>query len=233
MQYYSGQLFDLPRITEAGRRKGCTVGFDLAHAVGNVPLSLHDWNVDFAVWCSYKYLNAGPGAVAGCFVHERHHRSDLPRFAGWWGNDPGTRFRMHLEAEFAPVPSADAWQLSNPPILAAAPLRVSLEIFDRVGMDALREKSLRLTEYLLDWIASIDDPRVTVLTPSNPSERGCQSSIALARDGRALFERLRESGVVCDYREPGVIRVAPVPLYNSFHDVWRFGRALRDWVAVS
>jgi len=207
VQYYSGQLFDMPRITEAGRRQGCTVGFDLAHAVGNVPLSLHDWNVDFAVWCSYKYLNAGPGAVAGCFVHERHHRSDLPRFAGWWGNDPGTRFRMHLEAEFAAVPSADAWQLSNPPILAAAPLRVSLEIFDRVGMDALREKSLRLTEYLLDWIvrrptghcAYAFEPVGAGLPDLDCARTGLAGAVRAVARGRS---RLRLPRAGCDPRRP-------------------------------
>jgi kynureninase len=231
VQYYSGQLFDLKRIAAAARRRGCAVGFDLAHAAGNVPLALHDHDVDFAVWCTYKYLNAGPGALAGCFVHERHHLSDLPRLAGWWGNDPKTRFRMHLEPEFLPVPGADAWQLSNPPILAAAPLRASLEIFDRVGMEALREKSLNLNAYLLRWIAEVGDPRLTVLTPEDPAQRGCQTSLELSRDGRELFRSLREHGVVGDYREPGVIRIAPVPLYNSFHDVWRFGRALREWAA--
>jgi len=232
VNYYTGQLFELRRIAELARRAGCVVGLDLAHAVGNVPLELHDWNVDFAVWCTYKYLNAGPGAVAGCFVHRRHaERVDLPRFGGWWGNDPDRRFLMHLQPEFVPRPTADGWQLSNPPILALAPLRVSLEQFEQAGMDALRAKSLRLTAYLADWVEHAAAGRIEILTPARPDERGCQLSLRALDRPRRLFEALAAAGVVADYREPDVVRVAPVPLYNSFHDVWAFGQALLAWNA--
>ncbi|MGE3165593.1 MAG: kynureninase [Planctomycetota bacterium] len=226
VNYFSGQLFDLARITRAAQARGCVVGFDLAHAAGNAELRLHDWNVDFAVWCSYKYLNSGPGAVAGCFVHERHGRDhELPRFAGWWGNDPQQRFQMHLMADFEPQAGADGWQLSNPPILALAPLRVSLDIFDHVGMAALRAKSVRLTgylEYLLDRLPG----GLEILTPRAPGERGCQLSIRVPGNGRATLAELERAGVVCDFRAPDVIRVAPVPLYNSFEDVFRFASYL-------
>lgn len=233
VNYFTGQFFDLRRITAAARAAGCVVGLDLAHAAGNVPLALHDWNVDFAAWCTYKYLNSGPGAVAGCFVHQRHLANDtLPRFGGWWGNDPATRFLMHLNEEFVPVPSADAWQLSNPPILSLAPVRTSLEIFDEIGMSALREKSTRLTGYLAWLIEQLnadsigDHPPFTILTPSDPSQRGCQLSIVVRGGSKAMLRRLHEEGVVCDFREPNVLRVAPAPLYNTFHDVWRFSRVL-------
>jgi kynureninase len=227
VNYYTGQAFDLPRITAAARDRGCTVGFDLAHAAGNVPLRLHDWDVDFAVWCTYKYLNAGPGSVAGCFVHRRHGSDRaLPRFAGWWGNDPETRFRMHLEEEFVPREGADGWQLSNPPILAMAPLRASLEIFDEAGMESLRAKSERLTGYLEYLVDRIPTRRFEILTPREPSQRGCQLSIRVHEHAQELFRMLVEQGFVGDYRPPGVIRVAPVPLYNTYRDVWRFARAL-------
>lgn len=230
VNYFTGEAFDLARIAEQARRQGAVVGYDLAHAAGNIPLALHDWDVDFAVWCSYKYLNGGPGAVAGCFVHQRHaRRPDLPRFAGWWGNVPASRFRMHLEPEFVPAAGADGWQLSNPPILALAPLSASLALFDEAGMPALLAKSLRLTAYLEAFIDHVGDPRIEVLTPRAPAARGCQLSLAVRDGGRRLFERLRSAGVVVDYREPDVVRAAPVPLYNSFQDVWRFGRALADW----
>ena len=220
----------MPRIASCARRQGCRVGYDLAHVVGNVPLSLHDWEVDFAVWCSYKYLNGGPGTVAGCFVHERHlGDSSIPRLAGWWGNDPQRRFRMHLEPDFVPVPSADGWQLSNPPILALAPLRASLGIFDEAGMQALRQKSLGLTGYLESWIDAVGDERVSVLTPRDPGSRGCQISLQIREGSREFFASLQQQGIVGDYREPDAIRVAPVPLYNTFQDVWRFGDALRRW----
>jgi len=204
------------------------VGIDLAHAVGNVPLRLHDWNVDFAVWCSYKYLNAGPGAVAGAFIHERHAtNTDLPRLAGWFGNDPNTRFRLHLEPEFIPVPSADGWQVSNPPILSMAPLRASLAIFDEAGgMSPLRDKSIRLTGYLDFLLEQLGSKRFTVITPREPSDRGCQLSILVHEHPKELFNKLDAAGVKCDFREPNVIRVAPTPLYNSFHDVWRFASIL-------
>ena len=227
VNYWTGQVFDMPRIAAAARRAGCIVGFDLAHAAGNIPLRLNEWGVDFAAWCNYKYLNSGPGAVAGCFVHERHARdTSLPRFGGWWGNDPKTRFRMHLEAEFAPMPTADGWQLSNPPILALAPVKTSLDIFDEVGMPALRAKSQRLTGYLQSWLDRLGTNRYQVITPREPEQRGCQLSLFVQERPRELFKQLEASGVMCDYREPNVVRVAPVPLYNTFHDVWRFARIL-------
>jgi kynureninase len=236
VNYFTGQLFDMPRITAAAHSAGCTVGFDLAHAAGNIELRLHDWNIDFAAWCTYKYLNSGPGAVAGCFIHERHARNtdlkSLPRFGGWWGNDPATRFRMHLEPEFRPVPNADAWQLSNPPILSMAPVVASVEIFDHVGMKALREKSMLLTGYLQYLIDQFSDEaagrrtRYTVVTPRDPEQRGCQLSILAHEHPRELHRELEAAGVVCDFREPNVVRVAPVPLYNTFHEVWRFAQIL-------
>ena len=225
VNYYSGQYHDVGRIVAAALRNGCIVGFDLAHAAGNVALHLHDWQVDFAVWCNYKYVNAGPGAVAGCFVHEKHgHDLDLPRFAGWWGNDPATRFRMHLEPRFTPRPGADGWQVSNPPIFSMVPLRASLDLFDRAGMTALRAKSERLTGYLEFLLDRRLGGRIEIVTPRDPDRRGCQLSI---RVGDAAHERMRaleSAGVVCDFREPDVIRVAPVPLHNTFHEVWRFAR---------
>lgn len=243
VNYFSGQVFDMSAITQAGQRAGAVVGFDLAHAAGNVSLRLHDWNVDFAAWCNYKYCNSGPGAVAGAYVHERHGRdATLPRFGGWWGNDPKSRFRMHLEPEFVPVASADAWQLSNPPIFALAPVRVSLEIFDAATMPALRAKSERLTaylQYLLDRIserggdattAGDGARRYTVTTPREPAARGCQVSILVHDRPRELFKALEARGVMCDFREPNVVRVAPVPLYNTFLDVWRFARVLAEHV---
>lgn len=230
VNFFTGQLIDIPRITASAHEHGCLVGIDLAHAAGNVPLQLHDWEVDFAVWCSYKYLNSGPGAVGGAFIHERHATNrKLPRLAGWWGNDPATRFRMQLEPEFIPVPSADAWQLSNPPILALAPLRTSLAIFDAAGgMKPLREKSECLTGYLEFLLDQIPSRLFSVITPRQPNERGCQLSILVKEHPRELFQKLEAAGVKTDFREPNVIRVAPVPLYNSFHDVWRFARILAE-----
>jgi len=231
-QYRTGQLFDLTRITALARRKGCVVGFDLAHSVGNVPVNLHDSGCDFAVWCSYKYLNSGPGAVAGCFVHERHARTDRPRLAGWWGHDQATRFKMG--PDFAPTPGADGWQLSNPPILALAPLRVSLEIFHRAGVARLREKSLELTGYL-SWLVETQLAHVVeIATPREPERRGCQLSLRVnggREAGRALFEYLSTNGIVGDWREPDTIRVAPTPLYNRFIDCLRFVFAVRGWAA--
>jgi kynureninase len=228
VNFFTGQLFDIDRITAAAQAAGIVVGFDLAHAAGNVPLSLHDWNVDFAVWCSYKYLNAGPGAVAGAFVHERHAtNTKLPRFAGWFGNDPNTRFRLHLEPEFIPVASADGWQISNPPIFSMAPLRASLSIFDDGGgMEPLRAKSIRLTGYLEFLLTEIGSKKFTVITPRNSDERGCQLSILAHEHPKELLKELETAGVKCDFREPNIIRVAPTPLYNSFHEVWRFARIL-------
>ncbi len=227
VNYYTGQAFDMKAITEAGHRKGCVVGFDLAHAAGNLDLHLHDWDVDFAVWCSYKYLNGGPGAVAGAFVHERHANSfDLPRFAGWWGNNKDTRFLMG--PNFEPLSGAEGWQLSNPPILQMAALRASLEIFDEAGMVNLREKSEKLTGYLEHLLDQINDERVSVITPRNPAERGCQLSIRVKDADKSLLNAISERGVFADWREPDVIRVAPVPLYNSFTDVYRFAEILKD-----
>lgn len=230
VNYYTGQAFDMKAITEAGHRKGCIVGFDCAHAAGNLELKLHDWDVDFAAWCSYKYLNSGPGGIAGIFVHERHARSfDLPRFAGWWGHDKETRFLMG--PEFKPLPGAEGWQISNPPILQLAALRASLEIFDEPGMDALREKSEKLTGYLEYLLDKIEDDRISIITPRDPAQRGCQISIRVQNADRALYDELTKRGVFADWREPDVIRVAPVPLYNSFADVFQFAQVLKDALA--
>jgi kynureninase len=228
VNFFTGQLFDIEKITAVAQADGIVVGFDLAHAVGNVRLTLHDWNVDFAVWCSYKYLNAGPGAVAGAFVHERHAtNTKLPRLAGWFGNDPNTRFRLHLEPEFVPVPSADGWQISNPPIFSMAPLSASLAIFDAAGgMEPLSAKSIRLTSYLEFLLREIGSKKFTVITPRNPDERGCQLSILAHEHPKELLKELEAAGVKCDFREPNVIRVAPTPLYNTFHEVWRFAGIL-------
>src|SRR6266478_4427760 len=229
VNFFTGQWFDIPTITAAAQKHGITVGIDLAHAIGNVPLSLHDWNVDFAVWCSYKYLNAGPGAVAGAFVHERHAtNTNLPRLAGWFGNDPNTRFRMQLEPEFIPVASADGWQISNPPILSMAPLCASLSIFEEAGMEALRQKSIKLTSYLQFLLEDGGSGKLfKVITPGIADERGCQLSIQAQKHPNELFAKLEAAGVRCDFREPNVIRAAPTPLYNTFHEVWRFANILR------
>lgn len=230
LQYRTGQAFDLAEVVRLARRHGCAVGFDLAHAAGNLPLALHDSGADFAAWCSYKYLNAGPGAVAGAFVHERHARADLPRFAGWWGHDQATRFKMG--PEFVPTPGADGWQLSNPPILALAPLRVSLDLFGRAGLPALRAKSEKLTGYLETRVRRELDAVLEIVTPADPAQRGCQLSLRVrgGRDqGRALFEYLEHQGIIGDWREPDVIRISPVPLYNRFADVDRFIAATAAW----
>jgi kynureninase len=230
VNFFTGQLFDMQKITTAAQKRGCAVGFDLAHAAGNVPLALHDWNVDFAVWCSYKYLNAGPGAVAGVFVHERHATNrELPRLAGWFGNDPATRFRLHLEPEFIPVPSADGWQISNPPILSMAPLRASLAIFDEAGgLDPLRTKSIKLTGYLQFLLEAAGHSKLSVITPRETDARGCQLSILVQEHPKELFGKLEAADVKCDFREPNVIRTAPTPLYNTFHEVWRFAKILAE-----
>ena len=227
VNYYTGQAFDMKAIAAAGHQAGAVVGFDLAHAAGNLELKLHDWNVDFAVWCSYKYLNGGPGAVGGIFVHERHANSfNLPRFAGWWGNNKDTRFLM--EPEFEPLSGAEGWQLSNPPILQMAALRASLEIFDEAGMSNLRQKSEKLTGYLQRLLDQIGGDRLSVITPRNSTERGCQLSIRVKNADKRLLNAISERGVCADWREPDVIRVAPVPLYNSFADVYRFTEILKD-----
>ncbi len=230
VNFLTGQRQDMERIAAAGHRQGCMVGFDLAHAAGNVLLNLHDWQVDFAVWCNYKYLNSGPGAVGGCFVHERHGRnSALHRLAGWWGNDPATRFKMQLQPEFIPRAGVDGWQVSNPPIFAMVPIRASLAIFDEAGMPALRAKSERLTGFLLSLLDEMPRGKYEVITPRDPSERGCQVSILVRERPRDLLHFLEAEGVVCDFREPNVIRVAPAPLYNTFHEVWDFARILSQF----
>jgi kynureninase len=230
VNFFTGQLFDLEKITAAAHKHGVIAGFDLAHAIGNVPLALHKWDVDFAVWCSYKYLNAGPGAVAGAFVHERHAtNTDLPRLAGWFGNDPNTRFRLHLEPDFVPVASADGWQISNPPIFSMAPLRASLAIFDQAGgIDPLRAKSTKLTGYLEFLLTETGSKKFSVITPRDPNGRGCQLSILAHQHPKELHNELVAAGVKCDFREPNVIRVAPTPLYNTFHEVWRFAGILAE-----
>lgn len=232
VQYLTGQAFDLATITRLAHARGCTVGFDCAHAAGNIDLHLHDSGCDFAAWCSYKYLNSGPGAVAGAFVHARHARTTLPRFEGWWGRDEATRFRMR--PEFDPAPGADGWQLSNPPILALAPLRVSLEMFRRAGMQRLREKSERLTAYLAWLIETRLGDTLEIVTPSDPARRGAQLSVRVraGRDaGQSLFEHLVAHGVLGDWREPDVMRLAPTPLYNTFADCLRCAEAVEAWRA--
>ena len=227
LNYYTGQVYDMRRIAAAGREKGCMVGFDLAHAVGNVPLELHDWDLDFAVWCTYKYLNSGPGGIAGAFVHERHHRNgELPRFAGWWGHDKEERFLM--DEHFVPIPTAEGWQLSCGPILLEASLRSSLEIFDEVGMKALRKKSEALTGFLEFLISGINTDKIDIITPSDPSHRGCQLSVRVIGSDKGLFHALRDRGVITDWREPDVIRVSLTPMYNSFEEVYRFVDLLKQ-----
>ncbi|HQX56467.1 MAG TPA: kynureninase, partial [Pyrinomonadaceae bacterium] len=225
VNYYTGQAFEMREITAAGHAAGALVGFDLAHAAGNLELKLHDWGVDLAVWCSYKYLNGGPGAIGAAFVHERHADCpELPRLAGWWGHNKGTRFLMG--PTFDPISGAEGWQISNPPILQMAALRASLEIFAEAGMFALREKSIKLTAYLEQLLAAVDDGRISVITPGDPDQRGCQLSIRVKNADKGLYSAIAAHGVVADWREPDVIRVAPVPLYNSFGDVQKFVQIL-------
>ena len=222
VQYYTGQFFDIKKITEAGHQAGAFVGFDLAHAVGNVPLKLHEHQVDFAAWCSYKYLNSGPGGVSGIFVHEKHGSNpEIPRFAGWWGHNEDERFKM--EKGFMPMEGADGWQLSNVNIISSAAHLAALEIHNEAGMEALREKSLKLTGYLESLLKELENENLLhIITPSDPQSRGCQLSLFVNTNGKSIFEHLTRSGVVADWREPNVIRVAPVPLYNTFEDVFNF-----------
>jgi kynureninase len=230
VQYRTGQAFDLKTVVQLAHAQGCTIGFDLAHAAGNLVLDLHDSGADFAAWCHYKYCNAGPGAVAGAFVHARHARSDRPRFAGWWGHDQATRFRMG--PQFVPTPGADGWQLSNPPILALAPLRVSLELFSRAGIANLRRKSEQLTGYLETLIRARLADTLQIVTPPEPERRGCQLSLRVVGGrarGRALFEHLESIGIIGDWREPDVIRISPTPLYNTHADVLAFAQAVDAW----
>jgi len=225
--YYTGQFFDMKQITQWGHEVGAMVGFDCAHGAGNVELNLHDSGCDFAVWCTYKYLNAGPGSVGGVFVHERHaHSKDMPRFEGWWGHRKDTRFKMR--DAFDPTPGVEAWQLSNPPILSMVAVWSSLRIFDEVGMPALRSKAEKLTGYLEELVLSLGDEVIAIGTPADPQQRGCQLSIQVKNCDKSVFERLTDLGVIADWREPDVIRVAPVPLYNSYEDVYRFYDALQS-----
>ena len=227
VNYFTGQVFDMKRITEAGHKAGAIVGFDLAHGAGNIKLDLHNWNVDFAAWCSYKYLNSGPGSVAGAFVHQNHLKNtDLPIFAGWWGHDKKTRFLM--DSTFVPMQTAERWQLSNAPVFSMAACRASLDIFEEVGMDALIEKSRNLVAYLEFIIHDINKQKNNCLQIITPKEnRGCQLSIVANGYGKALYNKLIENGVIPDWREPNVIRCAAIPLYNSYEDMYRFGEILR------
>ncbi len=227
VNYYTGQAFDFEAITRAGQTVGAIVGFDLAHAAGNIELQLHDWNVDFAAWCSYKYLNSGPGGIGGVFIHEKHVSNiNLPRFAGWWGHEKETRFLMG--DEFSPIKSAEGWQLSNPPIFQLASLRASLEIFHEAGMKNLVAKSKKLTDYLEFLLNQIQTDRIEIITPTDSNQRGCQLSIRVKFADKDLFKAISKRGVIADWREPDVIRVAPVPLYNSFLDCWRFVEILKN-----
>jgi len=230
VQYYTGEVLDMAAITKAGHVKGCMVGFDLAHAAGNIVMQLHDWQVDFAAWCSYKYLNSGPGSVAGCFVHEKHHTNkNLPRFAGWWGHDKATRFKM--ENNFIPMKSAEAWQLSNPPILSLAAIRASLDSIKQAGgINILREKSLLLKNYMRDLLAQELADEISIITPVADNQSGSQLSLVVKgqRDGKVIFDEIEAQGVTCDFRHPNVIRVAAVPLYNSFTDVYQFVKLIKE-----
>lgn len=230
VNYYTGQVHDMQNLTTYAQDKGIVVGWDLAHGAGNVELHLHDWNVDFAAWCHYKYINSGPGATAGYFVHERHHGiADIPRFEGWWGHDKETRFTM--PEKFKPIPTAEAWQLSNVPVMAMAPLRASLDLFDRAGLENLRAKSKKLTAYLqevLEAVAAESNSNFEIITPRE--ERGAQISLLVHGYGRPLFDYLMQEGVIADWREPNVIRMAPVPLYSSFEDIRAFGEILLTYL---
>ncbi|MCW3104716.1 MAG: kynU [Bacteroidetes bacterium] len=229
VNYYTGQAFDMEAITEAGHQAGALVGFDLAHAAGNLKLQLHEWNVDFACWCSYKYLNSGPGGVSGVFINRRHlNNPEIIRFAGWWGHDKATRFKM--EKGFIPMPTAEAWQMSNAPVLSMAAHKAAVDIFDAAGMDKLVTKAGKLTGYLefvIDEINKGLEQKLEIITPRDKTQRGCQLSIVAHGRGKDLFNKLTEAGVISDWREPNVIRCAPVPLYNSFEDVYRFGEILK------
>lgn len=232
VNYYTGQVFDMKTITKAGQDVGAYVGWDLAHAAGNIHMELHNWNVDFAAWCSYKYMNSGPGNASGAFVHEMHHNDiDLPRFAGWWGHNKERRFLM--EPEFDPVRGANGWQVSNLPVLSLAPYLASVEMFDEVGMPALIQKRDCITSYLEFILHEIDkevDSTFEVITPSEPAERACQLSVYLHGEGRSLFEYLMKNGVITDWREPNVIRLAPVPFYCSYEDMYEFGQILKQGI---
>jgi kynureninase len=233
VNYFTGRVYDMARITKAANKKGILVGWDLAHAMGNVPLSLHDWGVDFAAWCSYKYLNAGPGGTAGLFVHERHHAADLPRLAGWWGHNKKTRFLMG--PDFDPIQSAEAWQVSNAPVLSMAAQRASLDIFDQVDLAAHRQKGLDLTRRCMDMLEAVaqelDEP-IRLITPKEDPSRGCQVSVQFEQRDRTFFDALLAQGVVADWREPGTIRMAFIPLYSRYSDLARLEQALRKTLAI-
>ncbi|GAB2594456.1 kynureninase [Spirosoma areae] len=222
LNYYTGQVYNMAAIAETARQHGILIGFDLAHAIGNIPLRLHDWGVDFATWCSYKYLNGGPGAVSGVFVHQRHHDQNLPRLAGWWGYREDKRFEM--TPGFLPAPGADGWQVSTPPILALALHRAALTITAEAGVAALRQKSEQLTGFLEHVLAPFHE--IQLLTPDDPNQRGCQLSLLVRKNGNALYTYLTEQGIIGDWREPDCIRLAPTPLYNTFEEVWRVGEVL-------
>ena len=234
VNYYTGQYFDLETITKVAHDVGAYAGFDLAHAAGNVELGLHDWHVDFACWCSYKYLNSGPGGVAGVYVHEKHvSNTELPRFAGWWGYTKETRFKM--EKGFEAIPTAEGWQLSNAPILSMAAHKASLDIFDEAGMEKTHAKRKLLSDYLLfiieDHNKQFGQKLIEVITPREENAKGCQVSMIMLKNGKAIFDELTKQGVIADWREPNVIRVAPVPLYNSFEDIYRFGEIVRTTIS--
>lgn len=222
VNYYTGQVFDFKSITESAHNKEIIVGFDLAHAVGNINLELHKWDVDFAVWCSYKYLNSGPGSVGGVFIHQKHHNTNLPRFCGWWGHNKSDRFEM--PDSFNPIKTVEGWQLSNPPILSLAAIRASLSIFDEVGMDKLIEKSKKLITYLRFLLDTLQTNRIDIITPK---DSGCQISIRVKEGNKELFDKITNEGIIADWREPDVIRISPVPLYNSFTDVYKFYEVLK------
>ncbi len=227
VNYYTGQYFDLKRITELGHKHQCMVGFDCAHGAGNVELNLHDSGADFAVWCTYKYLNSGPGSLAGCFVHERHaHNKDLNRFTGWWSHNKQTRFNMRQE--FDVLPGAEGWQLSNPPILSMAAIKASLDIFNEIGIKKLTSKSKKLTGYFEFLLKQLGEDTIKIITPTKPEERGCQLSIQVLNANKTLHDKLTENGVISDWREPDVIRCAPTPLYNSFQDVYHMVDKLKN-----
>ena len=226
VNYYSGQGYPIKEITNLAHRNGCKIGFNLAHGAGNLMLDLHNDGPDFAVWCTYKYLNSGPGGLAGCFVHDRHANTDgLPRFAGWWGHDKKRRFLM--EPSFIPIPGAEGWQLSNPPIFQMASIKSSLDLFELAGMEKLTQKSKALTGYLEFLLIDKDQETFQIITPSDPDERGCQLSIQIKNADKTLFHEISSNGIVADWREPDVIRVAPVPLYNSFVEVWNFAHIIQ------
>ncbi|MFN3315984.1 MAG: kynureninase [Raineya sp.] len=224
VNYYTGQVFDMQAIAQKAHSVGAKVGFDLAHAVGNIALHLHDWNVDFAVWCSYKYLNSSPGGVSGVFIHQKHHQSNLPRFGGWWGQIEEERFLM--KKGFKPIPEADGWQLANEPILPMAVHQVALQIFDEATLPKLIEKSRKLTGYLFFLLENLAIQYVDIITPKEETQRGCQVSVFAKKDGKALHQYLQNKGVITDWREPNVVRMAPVPLYNTFADVWQTAQHL-------